>query len=418
MRLLSADQVRTTARARIAIVLFVTLMDTLGFGIMLPTLPFYVRSLGGGAEAVTLAMAVYTFGIFLSSPLWGRASDRVGRKPIICVGLSGSVLCYAVLAGSDSVALIIAARLSGGLLAGNLSACTAYLVDVTSDAERARVMGMSGAAFGLGFIVGPLIGSVLGGATFESANFVLPALTAAGLSTAALLVVLVFLPESRAASTRVAASQTASRSALERIRGLGRPILMLGACAALFGVASGYYETILPLWAADFGLIDGPEAMWIFFLPTGIALVAIQALAIAPLTARFGERAPIAVAASGIAAGCIAMTGAGSLRWMALAVVLAGVMACFAGVIMASQSILAARLVRQTERGEVLGMFSSISTLSRTTGMIASGVLYESMHAHAPYWFAAGTLVATAALAMRLDEGARAVDADGVVGRD
>ena len=112
-------------------------MDTLGFGIMLPTLPFYGRTLGAGLELITFAMAVFTLGIFVSTLLWGRASDRFGRKPIILIGLSGSILCYVALAYSNSVVVIVAARLIGGLMAGNLSACTAYLVDITSEEERA-----------------------------------------------------------------------------------------------------------------------------------------------------------------------------------------------------------------------------------------------------------------------------------------
>lgn len=397
-------------RSRVALVLFVTLMDTLGFGIMLPTLPFYARSLGADPDVVTLAMAVYTFGIFLSTPFWGRASDRLGRKPVICTGLAGSLVCYGVLAYSDSIALVIGARLAGGLMAGNLSACTAYLVDVTSVEERARVMGMSGAAFGLGFVVGPLLGSLLGGETFESARFTGPALTAAGLSLCGLVAVLAFLPESRSRADRTTALERRTSSMTDRIRNLGRPILMLAACAAFFGVASGYYETILPLWAADFGLIEGPEALWMFFLPTGVALVSVQAFAIDPLTRRFGERVSIAVAALGLAAGCLSMTVAGTMGSIALAVVLTGVMACFAAVIMATSYILMSKLVRDDERGEVLGLFSSVGTLSRTAGMVASGILYDALHPHAPYWFAAATLVATAAIATRL-EGARSAPA-------
>jgi len=394
-------------KSLIALVLFVSLMDTLGFGIMLPTLPFYARSLGAGPELITFAMAVFTLGLFISTPLWGRASDRFGRKPIILIGLSGSILCYVALAYSESVLVVVGARLVGGLMAGNLSACTAYLVDITSEEERAGVMGLGGAVFGLGFVLGPLLGSVLAGDSFGDSDFAAPALTAAGLSTSALLAVFLLLPESRDADTRreamAATAIRRERGFAERIRGLGRPILILTLCASLFGVASGFYETILPLWAADFALIDGPDAMWMFFLPTGLALIFVQGALVGPLTARYGEPSMIRVAALFLAIATGAMTLAGNAGNLPAAITVSGVMAAFAGVIMAGTHILASKLAREDERGEVLGLFSSLTTLSRSLGMVASGFLYELLHPHAPYWMASVFFLLTMVVAIRLD---------------
>ena len=155
-------------------VIFVTVfIDLLGFGIIIPLLPYYAESFGASALAVGMLGTSYSLMQFLFAPLWGRWSDRIGRRPIILVGLLGSGVSYLMLAYADSIALVFAARVLGGIAGANVSTAQAYIADVTTPENRARGMGMIGAAFGLGFIFGPALGGVLsrwGAATPMNAN--------------------------------------------------------------------------------------------------------------------------------------------------------------------------------------------------------------------------------------------------------
>ncbi len=392
----------------ISLVLFASLMDALGFGILLPTLPFFARSLGAGPELITLTMAVYTGGLFLSMPIFGRLSDRFGRKPVICGGLIGVVVCYGALASATSVWMLIVARLAGGVVAGNAAACTAYLIDVTPESERAKYMGLGGALFGLGFVVGPVLGSLLSQGA-SGTDFVRPIAVAAAMTLLAFLAIMLFLPESHPRSAARGKHEGKHVGGFaERIRRLSPLLLLVMVCHALSGIASGFYETILPLWAADFGLLEGAEDMWILILPGGLGFVLAQAALIGPLSNRFGEARVILVSALPLAALTYGMTIAADLASLPAAICVSGVMAIFAALVIAANHILASRLADPAHRGEVMGLFASVGTVARTLGMIGSGIAYNQLHPHAPYWLAAASTAAIFVAAIRLP--ARAVD--------
>ncbi len=139
----------------------VVLIGMTGFGVFLPIFPFLALDLGATPTATTIAMGAYSLGQLISSPLWGRLSDRVGRKPILIAGLIGGVASYVWIAHANTVYDLGAARLFGGLMAGNVGAAFAAAADLADDKTRARNMGLLGAAVGLGFIAGPAFGAFL-----------------------------------------------------------------------------------------------------------------------------------------------------------------------------------------------------------------------------------------------------------------
>src|SRR5688572_21185949 len=148
-------------RSPLVIIFITVFIDLLGFGIIIPLLPFYAESYGAGAFTVGLLSTVFSLMQFIVAPICGRWSDRVGRRPIILLGLLASCVAYVALALADSLALIFAARILAGIAGGNIPTAQAYIADITTPQNRAKGMGLVGAAFGLGFIFGPAIGGIL-----------------------------------------------------------------------------------------------------------------------------------------------------------------------------------------------------------------------------------------------------------------
>src|SRR5512144_1847565 len=187
-----------------AILFLIVFTDLVGFGLIIPLLPFYGEHFQASPAEVGALMAIYSLAQFIAAPLWGGLSDRVGRKPVLALSLLGSTLSYAWLAYSESLWMLFAARALGGFMAGNIATAFAYVADVTAPANRAKGMGIVGAAFGLGFIFGPAIGGVLAGHDPAHAAYRTPALVAAALSASAMILTVIMLPESLSRSVRQA----------------------------------------------------------------------------------------------------------------------------------------------------------------------------------------------------------------------
>src|SRR6185369_2892553 len=135
-----------------AILFLIVFLDLVGFGLVIPLLPFYVQRVGEGPEIITAVLGLYSLAQFVAAPVWGRLSDRFGRKPILVATSFGYAASFLILAQADTLWLLIASRVFGGLMAGNIAAAQAYVGDVTTPENRAKGMGLIGAAFGLGFV--------------------------------------------------------------------------------------------------------------------------------------------------------------------------------------------------------------------------------------------------------------------------
>ena len=154
--------------------LLVVVIDLIGFGIIIPLLPFYAETFGASPQKVTMLMVVFSLSQFIAAPIWGGLSDKYGRRLIIWVTLAGSILAYILLAYSNTLYGLFIARAFAGFMAGNISTAQAYLTDITAKENRAKVMGFFGAAFGIGFILGPAIGGILAGSDPKNPNTFLP----------------------------------------------------------------------------------------------------------------------------------------------------------------------------------------------------------------------------------------------------
>ncbi len=359
---------------------FVVVVDLLGFGIIIPLFPFMGVRFELSPSAITLILAAYSLCQLIAAPLWGSLSDRFGRRPILMSSMIGASLSYLMLALGDGVAWLVASRVLGGLMAGNLSAAFAYAADVTSPEERARGLGVVGAAIGLGFTLGPAIGGLMAGADPGTATFTAPALTAACLSFAACISVWLFLPESHAPDRH--AMPVEHRGRLDLASLARRPVLFkLTFATLLFTIAHAMLESILALWALDkFGF--GPRQVGLLLLMIGGVLVVMQGGIVGRLTRRFAERH---IAVAGLVAYLIGLALLALSDSAALAV--AGGLCCGigAGAYNPCMSSLASKQAGAHERGVVMGTYQSATSLARVIGPALSGTLYAAVAMGAPY---------------------------------
>ena len=197
--------------------ILIVFIDLLGFGLIIPILPFYAEHFGASPGTVTLLMASYSLMQFIAAPIIGALSDQYGRRKVILVSLAGTCVAYVAMAYASTLVMLFVARALAGLFAGNIAAAQAYIADVTTPENRARGMGLFGAAFGLGFIFGPVIGGYLTEPVAGHINFHFAPLSAAGLSGLAAVLTILILKESRSVSVTSV-----------RLRGWFSPILAAG----------------------------------------------------------------------------------------------------------------------------------------------------------------------------------------------
>ena len=181
-----AERWRDINSALMPILFLIVFIDLVGFGLVIPLLPFYAERFAATPLQMTTLFATFSLMAMVTAPLWGRLSDRVGRRPVLMVSMAAAVVAYGWLAFADRLWMVFAARAFAGACAGNIAAAQAYIADVTAPEDRARGMGMIGAAFGLGFIIGPVLGGVIAGDDLATADLQTPALIAAGLALIAI----------------------------------------------------------------------------------------------------------------------------------------------------------------------------------------------------------------------------------------
>jgi MFS family permease len=377
-------------RNSMAILFLIVFVDLIGFGLVIPLLPFYAERFSASPLQMTTLFATYSLMSMLMAPVWGRLSDRVGRRPVLMVSMAAAALAYGGLALATRLWMVFAARAFAGACAGNIAAAQAYIADVTPPEGRARGMGMIGAAFGLGFIIGPVVGGIVAGGNIATADLMTPGLIAAGLSAAAFLGVIVLLPESRAAGAKsVARNRLAAARAALRRPVLARLLLVFFLVILAF---SGM-ETTFAWWAiAQFGW--GPRQTGFVFFYVGLLSAMMQGGLIGPLTRRFGEERLMLAGLALIAAGLLVMPFARSLPPLIVAL---SALALGMGAMQPSINSLISRRAGADAQGEILGVAQSVGSLSRVLGPLIAGSLFTEFGRRSPFLWGA-VLVAGALL--------------------
>ncbi|MGD9979732.1 MAG: MFS transporter [Hyphomonadaceae bacterium] len=375
----------------------VVLIGMTGFGVFLPIFPFLSLELGATPTTTTIAMGAYSFGQLISSPFWGRLSDRVGRKPILISGLIGGVISYLWIAQAGSVYDLGAARLFGGLMAGNVGAAFAAAADLADDKTRARNMGLLGAAVGLGFIAGPALGAALIGGEPDRESFALVCYASAALAGLAALAALALFRESLASEARIRREDARPR----RLALLAsRPALMrFVAVMFLVIAAQALMETTFGLWA-DVELNWGPREVGWTLAALGAGAVVLQGGGAGRAARMLGERVTLLIGLALFAAGFGGLAVSHEPATMA-----ASLTALVIGIGLATPALnaLIAAQAAAAERGAVMGLSQSASALGRVAGPLGAGVLFDQLGSSAP--FAAAALLIIAAIFVALGGG-------------
>ncbi|MDB6091286.1 MAG: hypothetical protein JWN85_4070 [Gammaproteobacteria bacterium] len=358
----------------------VSVIDIFGFGILIPLMPYMASGFGASPIVITALFGVYSLCQFIAAPVWGRLSDRYGRRPILMSSLAGACVSYLILGLAHNLWWLFASRILAGFMAGNIAAAFAYASDVSKPENRAAALGMVGAAIGIGFTLGPAVGGILVGNDLKTVSFVLPAVVSACLSVIAILLVAFMLPESNTAERR---KERGARERLGPLRLLiERPGLRFIAAAALLVTFSqAILESIFAFWALNkFGF--GPRTVGLLMFCLASLAVLMQGGGVRVLVPRLGESKLATFGVFAFVAGLITVAQAPGIAMTGVGLALCGV---GVGAFNPSASSLASKQADAHDRGTVMGTYQSSSSLARVIGPFASGPIYAALGPSAPF---------------------------------
>ena len=390
-----------TRQASLLVIFVTVFIDLLGFGIVLPLLPRYGRHFQADAVVLGLLLSSFSAMQFLFAPLWGRLSDRIGRRPVLMIGLAGSTVFYALfgvatalgrdgtLLGLGALPWLFITRTGAGIAGATIPTAQAYIADITGPSERGKGMALIGAAFGIGFTFGPLLGAAFVSGDPDAAPSPYPGYVAGALSAVAFLSAVFVLPESLRPESQPASRRWMNVAALGRA--VSRPALglvLLSIFLTTFCFAQ--FESTLALLTRDLGLSD--RGNFYVFAYIGLCLALSQGLLVRRLMPRLREYRMSLIGAVVLSGGLLLIALAAGMRSLGtLYAVMPLAVIGFSALTPSLHSLLSLR-TSASEQGEMLGLGQSMAALARILGPLAGMPLYVEVGPTWPYWTAGGLM--------------------------
>jgi len=367
-----------TDKKRLFSIFLVVFIDLLGFSIILPLLPFYAETFGASATIVGLLVAIYAAGQMISAPILGRLSDRYGRRPFLIISILGGAISFFILGLASNLTMLFIARLVAGITAGNISIAQAYITDVTDVKNRSRGLGLIGAAFGLGFIIGPALGGLL-----SQWGYAVPAFLAAGIATFNLLVVIIWLPESLTEERKneILLQKKPPISLKSLIATLRKPVVgPLLNTRVFYGFAFALFQSVFALYGQyRFGL----NAQNIGYILTyvGVLSVITQGVIVGKISDRFPDQKIIFFSTLMIAISFLAWAFSPGLIFLLIILL---PIAMNAGILNTIINTALTKAVPPVEFGGILGLSAALESATRVIAPTLGGFLLETFGTSAP----------------------------------
>ncbi|HEY5106715.1 MAG TPA: MFS transporter [Caulobacteraceae bacterium] len=397
---MTAQAPAPTARrsdAALYILLSVMFINMLGFGIVVPLLPFYGASFHAQPWQIALIFSAYSMGSFFGEPFWGRLSDRIGRKPILIFTTLANCACYGALAFAPNIYMAFIIRFFGGMAAGNGSVVQGYIADVTPLEDRAGRMAKLGASYNIGFILGPFAGGMLAKTSVGPIGFQIPLLVASGLAACSALGIALAVKESR--QRRPAQANPPSRWVMFGFAARHPVIGRLMLLTFLVGFAFTGIESVFGLWAQH-RFAWQPRNVGLCFGVAGLVSAPTQFFITGALSRRFGEARMLAV---GMAGTVISMAlqpltdgGVATIALMALT-------ALSSSVAFPNSGALMSRAIDPDNQGQIMGLNNATGAFARFVGPFTAGLVFAGISVNGP--FIMGALIVAPAILLALSAG-------------
>jgi len=366
---------------RLFTIFFIVFVDLLGFSLILPLLPYYANSFGANDIVIGLLVASYAAAQLIGAPVLGRLSDRYGRRPVLLVSIFGSFLGFLLLGFAGALWMLFVSRVLDGLTGGNISVAQAYIADVTDSKDRTKAFGLIGAAFGLGFIIGPAAGGLLS----AGGHYNMPAFLAAALAFFNLVLVYFFLPESVVRGGQKTVNPRASFNVQALLHAINKPrVGPLLHIRFFYGIAFAMFQTVFSQYAQRLELSVQTTGFVLTYV--GVLAVIVQGFAVGRLAKRYNETILITAGAAVMALSMFGWALTSNLR---LLLVVLTPIAIAGGVLNTVLSSALSKSVYPEEVGGTLGLAASVESLTRVIAPSLGGFLLGVVGIWAPGMFCA-----------------------------
>jgi DHA1 family tetracycline resistance protein-like MFS transporter len=373
------------------LIIFLTIfVNLIGFGIIVPLLPFYAETFGASPFAIGLLFAVFSLCQLFAAPVLGEWSDRYGRRPILILSLAGTVVSFVMMALANSFAMLFFARVVDGLSGGNISTARAYVADVTPPKDRARAYGLIGVAFGLGFILGPALSGLLAGVSITA-----PIWAAAGITVIAMVMAWLWLPETVHRTYAGTGSPFHNLAAMMKRPNLRRVL----AIDFVYWFAFAVFQTTFALFASRRFNFDVSQTGY-YFAVFGLLGAIVQGVMIHPIVNRLGDKPAFMLGLVFTAVGLVATALTYSVTVFTLTLV---PLALGIGIGHPTMTSLVSRAGQGDEQGRVQGAASAVESLGRTLGPVWGSASLQRFGEAVPYISAAAFLLITLMLSVGYD---------------